>query len=152
VVAGSIQRADSAAWAVAAYLIRAVSPRGLLRTFVMPSRRRQKYGELPLPLVVAVNVDSEHCDDIDINNALFGNEVIQFVRTPDGSCDSGVDTLACPMGFWFDKKGARNQYVSAVLIGCKIDPYKSGVITPQFWFCPPTVCLVSPIEENIDNP
>ena len=24
-----------------------------------------------------------------------------------------------------------NQYVSAVLIGCKIDPYKSGVITPQ---------------------
>lgn len=58
----------------------------------MPSRRRQKYGELSLPLVVAVNVDSEHCDDIDINNALFGNEVIQFVRTPDGSCDSGVDT------------------------------------------------------------
>jgi len=77
-----------------------------------------------------VNVDSEHCDDIDINNALFGNEVIQFVRTPDGSCDSGVDTRL-PNGVWFDKKGARNQYVSTVLIGRKIDPYKSGVITPQ---------------------
>jgi hypothetical protein len=93
-------------------------------------QKAKKYGKLSLPLLIAVNVVSEHCDEIDINNALFGSEAIQFNQRPDGSISGGVDVRQ-PNGVWFGKKGARNRNVSAVLIGCQIDPYKTGVITPQ---------------------
>jgi hypothetical protein len=73
---------------------------------------------------------SEHCDDIDIDNALFGSEAIQFTQRPDGSINGGVNVRQ-PNGVWFGKKGARNRNVSAVLIGCQIDPYKAADITPQ---------------------
>ena len=92
--------------------------------------KAKKYGNLSLPLVIAVNVVNEHCDEIDINNALFGSEAIQFNQRPDGSISGGVDVRQ-PNGIWFGKKGARNRNVSAVLIGCQIDPYKAGDITPQ---------------------
>jgi hypothetical protein len=93
-------------------------------------RKAKKYGKLSLPLVIAVNVVSEHCDEIDINNALFGSEAIEFTQRPDGSIGGGVDVRE-PNGIWFGKKGARNRNVSAVLIGCQIDPYKAGVATPE---------------------
>jgi hypothetical protein len=93
-------------------------------------QKAKKYGKLSLPLVIAVNVVSEHCDEIDINNALFGSEAIEFTQRPDGSIGGGVDVRQ-PNGIWFGKKGARNRTVSAVLIGCQIDPYKTGDITPQ---------------------
>jgi hypothetical protein len=93
-------------------------------------QKSKKYGELSLPLVVAINIVSEHCDDIDINNALFGSEAVQFTRKPDGSIDSGTGVRQLN-GVWFGKKGARNRNVSAVLIGCQLDPYKAGAITPQ---------------------
>ncbi len=84
--------------------------------------KSKKYGTLNLPLVVAVNVVSEHCDDIDINNALFGTE--QF-----GYGVNAEDSLELKMlerrrdGVWFGPKGARNQAVSAVLIGNRVEIY-----------------------------
>ncbi len=93
-------------------------------------QKSKKYGKLSLPLVIAVNVVSEHCNEIDINNALFGSEAIQFTQRPDGSIDEGVGVRQ-PNGTWFGKNGARNRNVSAVLIGCQIEPYKAGVNTPE---------------------
>jgi hypothetical protein len=90
--------------------------------------KAKKYGELKIPLVVAVNVISEHCDDIDINNALFGNETITVTRTPEGEFAESGNRL--PNGVWFGKKGPRNKTVSAVLIGNKIDVYFGGSTTP----------------------
>jgi hypothetical protein len=43
-----------------------------------------KYGNLGLPLVVAVNVLDDFCDDDDIWNALFGEEQITVTREPGG--------------------------------------------------------------------
>lgn len=98
-------------------------------------QKAKKYGKLSLPLVIAVNVVSEHCDDIDINNALFGSEAIQFTRHADGSVDDGANVRQ-PNGIWYGKKGARNRNVSAVLIGCQIDPYKAGIETPELFHNP----------------
>jgi hypothetical protein len=47
-----------------------------------------------------------------------------------GTIDGGMGVRQ-PNGVWFGKKGARNRNLSAVLIGCQIDPYMSGSITPQ---------------------
>lgn len=82
--------------------------------------KSKKYGRLSLPLVVAVNAVSEHCDEFDINNALFGTERFVYTATPDGrvepkGAERGLD------GVWFGPKGPRNEAVSAVLIGNNIE-------------------------------
>jgi len=43
-----------------------------------------KYGALELPLVVAVNILDDFCGDIDIWNALFGEEQLVAIRQADG--------------------------------------------------------------------
>jgi hypothetical protein len=84
--------------------------------------KAKKYGTLPLPLVVAVNVVSEHCDDIDINNALFGTETFVYTANADGSVGPKGAERSLD-GVWFGPKGTRNQPVSAVLIGNNIETY-----------------------------
>ena len=117
-------------------------------------QKAKKYGKLSLPLVIAANVVSEHCDDIDINNALFGSEAIQFIQKPDGSIGDGVEVRQ-PNGIWFGKKGARNRNISAVLIGCKLDPYKAGVATPQLIHNPyaenPLNLSTYPLPQSVPN-
>jgi hypothetical protein len=93
-------------------------------------QKTKKYGKLALPLVIAVNVVSEHCDEIHINNALFGSEAIEFTRRSDGSIQERLDVRQ-PNGIWFGEKGPRNRNVSAVLIGSQIDPYTASSVTPQ---------------------
>lgn len=106
--------------------------------------KAKKYGTLPLPLVVAVNVLSEHCDAIDINNALLGSETVILTTKADGS-HGAAPGQRLPNGVWFGKKGARNQTASAVLIGSKIDVYSCGSKTPLLVHHPyPTHRLILP--------
>lgn len=90
--------------------------------------KAKKYGKLALPLVVAVNVLSEHCDEIDINNALFGTEAIEERMNSDGSFMNSGRRI--PDGVWFGNQGSRNQFVSAVLVGNGIHRYTCGKKTP----------------------
>jgi hypothetical protein len=117
-------------------------------------QKAKKYGKLSLPLAIAVNVVSEHCDEIDIHNALFGSEATEFTQRPDGSISDGVDVRQ-PNGVWFGKKGARNRNVSAVLIGCDLDPYKAGVTTPQLIHNPyaenPLNLSTYPLPQSVPN-
>jgi hypothetical protein len=83
--------------------------------------KSKKYGRLALPLVVAVNVVSEPCGDIDINNALFGTEQFIYSLTADGI---GPERAARRRdGVWFGPKGPRNELVSSVLVGRKVEIY-----------------------------
>ncbi len=88
--------------------------------------KAKRYGMLPLPLLVAVNVLSGHCDDIDI--ALFGSEKFVVSFKSDGTYTQAPGTT--PEGVWFGKGGTRNATVSAVLIGNEINMYSSGSTTP----------------------
>jgi hypothetical protein len=116
--------------------------------------KSKKYGTLPLPLVVAVNVLSEHCDDIDINNALFGTETVVVTTKPDGSHGTSHGRRL-PDGVWFGTKGARNQAVSAVLIGNNINPYTCGIETPLLIHHPypthPLVLSSYPLPESLPD-
>ena len=91
--------------------------------------KAKKYGALPLSLIVAVNAISEHCDEIDINNALFGTETVRLTTSADGS-HRAMQGQRLPDGIWFGTKGVRNQTVSAVLVGNYVDKFTCGVTTP----------------------
>lgn len=93
-------------------------------------KKASKYGKLSLPMVIAVNYVGDHCDDIDINNALFGREAFAVAKRSDGSYDWG-SRHRLPDGFWFGKKGPRNINVSAVLVGNELNAYSAGTSTPQ---------------------
>ena len=88
-------------------------------------QKANRYGKLSLPLIVAVNVVSDQCEDYDIFNALFGSEVVEFISLPEKSYVAQLDNRQ-PNGVWSNK--TRKRYVSAVLIGCNVSLY--NCITP----------------------
>ena len=91
--------------------------------------KAKKYGKLSLPLVVAVNVLSEHCDKIDIDNALFGTETVVFGERPEGGRFARPGRRL-PDGVWFGANGPRRRTVSSVLIGDRINCYSCALRTP----------------------
>lgn len=77
------------------------------------------YGELDLPLVVAVNVDTFNLDPIDESQALFGQE--QFVFTV-GDKDEPRFQRA-PNGAWRDAAGPRGRRCSGAWLFSNLSPY-----------------------------
>jgi hypothetical protein len=80
-----------------------------------------KYGALELPLIVAVNVMDDFCDDVDILNALFGEEQVIAVRQPDGQWRDEWGTRL-PNGAWRGPAGPRNTLVSAAVVSNQLSP------------------------------
>ncbi len=81
------------------------------------------YGELGLPLVIAVNANVFHLDKIDIMQALFGQEQFTFDSS---NLDREPKMSRAPNGVWHGPQGIRNKEVSAVLIGFDIKPWTFG--------------------------
>ena len=79
-----------------------------------------KYGNLDRPLIVAVNVLDDFCDDGDIRNALFGDEQLVFIRQPDGHYSHEWGRRA-GNGAWLGRN-PRNTLVSAVSITHNLSP------------------------------
>jgi hypothetical protein len=80
-----------------------------------------KYGALDLPLVVAVNILDDFCEDLDIWNALFGEERLVTVRQADGQW---LDRWGprVPNGVWRGRDGPRSTLVSAVVVTHQLSP------------------------------
>lgn len=74
-----------------------------------------KYGDLDRPLIVAINVLDDFCDDDDIWNALFGEEQVVLVRQANGQIRHDWGCRAAN-GAWRGPRGARNRFVSVVSI------------------------------------
>ena len=71
-----------------------------------------KYGDLEIPLVVAVNLDSFELDRIDEMQALFGQEEFVFKS----ESDVEPEMRRAPNGAWHGKNGAQSKRVSAAWI------------------------------------
>lgn len=84
--------------------------------------KAKKYGEPALPLVVAVNVMNDFCEEIDIMNALFGEEQITVYESPDGELHHKQGPRK-HNGIWFGPQGPRNQTISAALITSQLLPW-----------------------------
>ncbi len=74
-----------------------------------------------LPLVVAVNILDDFCEDLDIWNALFGEERLVAVRQADGQW---LDRWGprVPNGVWRGRDGPRSTLVSAVVVTHQLSP------------------------------
>jgi hypothetical protein len=80
-----------------------------------------KYGAIELPLVVAVNVMDDFCSDIDVLNALFGEEQVVAVRQENGQWRDEWGGRALN-GAWRGHAGPRNSLVSAAVISNQLSP------------------------------
>jgi len=116
--------------------------------------KANKYGELKLPLLIAVNTLSVHCDDIDIINGLFGQEGIVCSLAEDGSIVQQNPTRK-RNGFWNGPKGSRNRTASGVLIVSNLNAWSMGVLTPELFHNPWAKCILNsdwwPMPQRIPN-
>jgi hypothetical protein len=83
-------------------------------------RKAAKYKNLDCPLVVAVNVMDDFCDDDDIYNALFGERQVVARRQRDGGWSHEESRI--PNGAWRGRRGARSVGVSATIIVHQLVP------------------------------
>lgn len=76
--------------------------------------KAKKYGELDLPLVVAVNVTNDLCDDEDVWSALFGDDQIVVTMKENGQLQD--EPRRALNGAWRGPNGPRNRSVSVVIV------------------------------------
>jgi hypothetical protein len=98
-------------------------------------RKAEKYGALELPLMIAVNVLSMHCDNVDIMNGLFGQETIVVTECADGTL-STKEGGRRPNGAWHGPRGPRKTIVSGVMVVSNLCPWNLGVLTPELFHNP----------------
>lgn len=83
-------------------------------------RKGSKYGELDLPLLVAVNMDTFALDEIDEMQALFGQEKYVFTA---GSVGTEPRMKRAPNGAWYGPNGPQYTRVSGAWIFNDLSPY-----------------------------
>lgn len=91
-----------------------------------------KYGDLEIPLVVAVNLDCFHLDRIDEMQALFGQEQFVFKL---GS-DAEPEMRRAPNGAWYGKSGPQYTRVSAAWIFNDLHTSSVAVRNSTLYFNP----------------
>jgi hypothetical protein len=92
-----------------------------IRDALMTKARR--YGDADLPLVVAVNVNSQKLDQIDEMQALFGQEQFVFDRN---NLDAGPRMERAPNGAWSGPAGPRSRRCSGAWLFHDVTPYTLG--------------------------
>jgi hypothetical protein len=97
--------------------------------------KADKYGEMEIPLLIAVNLLSVHCDEVDLLNALFGQESVVLSFDPNGKVVEQKQKRK-RNGFWVGPKGVRNQSVSGVLTVSNLNEWSMGVLTPELFHNP----------------
>ncbi len=107
-------------------------------------KKAKKYGNLGLPFIVAVNVLSLHCDNVDIMNGLFGQETIVVTEMADGTLKTREGARE-PNGAWMGPQGPRNTLVSGVLVVANLCPWNMGVLTPELFHNP---SALNPLETD----
>ena len=87
--------------------------------------KAQRYGDLPSPYVIAINVMGWATDGIDVVDALFGEEVFTVNMRPGGEPGEVVPSRR-PNGLWCGAEGARYTRVSAVLVSHGLDGWQAA--------------------------
>jgi len=109
------------------------------------SLKARKYKELSYPLIVALNVMSEFCHEIDIMDGLMGTESVKATLQPDGTIKT-IWNLRDPNGAWMGPDGARNCTVSAAMIVAQLNPWTIAIDTPELIHNP---WAILPLDETL---
>ncbi len=129
-----------------------VRPHESLRNAI--ERKGSRYGELGLPLVIAVNVLDDFFHEHDIMDALFGDECIVVSRLADGTFSHRPDRKA--NGAWRGPAGGRNRIVSAAIVVGHLMPMTLASSLPVLihnpWAVNPLERGLWPLTQNLINP
>jgi hypothetical protein len=93
-------------------------------------KKANRYGNLDLPFVVAVNAMGQYSDEDHPDFALFGSELIAVNRNGDHRVQRAPD------GVWYGPHGARKRGVSAVLSTEKLTPWSLSQRRARFFLNP----------------
>ena len=97
--------------------------------------KASKYGKIDLPYIVAINVINEFgIDEIDISNALFGEEQVTIIFRGNNVIEQKPNRK--PNGAWYGPNGPQNKRVSAALIAVNLTPWNIAKVTPVLWHNP----------------
>lgn len=95
-------------------------------------RKFRHYGSLDAPLVVGVLMMSGSVDRETVEQALFGDEAIQFSR----SDPRDYRLIRRRNGAWVKERGPAATAVSAVAVSSRLRPWTSASHLPEFWLHP----------------
>lgn len=104
--------------------------------------KAKKFAELGEPLIVAVNFIGIHCDNIDVMNALYGQESTLVTFAPDGRFTERNQRK--PNGAWFGRNGPRKTVVSGLLVVNQLNPWSMGSTIPELFHNPWAAHPLSP--------
>ena len=117
------------------------------------SAKATKYGDMPIPFIVAVNVFDIFASKIDVMNALFGPEAVSIRQYSDGTRHHRL--IRQPNGAWITPRGPQNTRVSAALIALNLSPWNMVTRTPTLihhpWATRPISPAVWPLTQEIPN-
>jgi hypothetical protein len=91
-----------------------------------------RYGNPTTPFVIAVLASSAFIERLDVEQALFGSEVV--VLEPDSPNEAQLARNRD--GFWTRRDGPQHRRVSAVLLGINLFPWLVTQNAPELWTNP----------------
>jgi hypothetical protein len=87
--------------------------------------KKDRYGDVTLPLVVAVQVIHDFAiKKIDVMDGRLGEEAISL------DCNRRPQAVRVPNGAWFSPRGPKHTNISAVLAWPTLDPWKFTAVEP----------------------
>jgi hypothetical protein len=102
--------------------------------------KANRYGKLHLPYVIAVDVLAIDSFGSNIGEVLFGKEVVLIDTQSEKTTLTRSPLLPnrprSENGLWFDRRGQRNQQISAVLLVNDLLPWEIAHKTPVLWHNP----------------
>jgi hypothetical protein len=95
-------------------------------------RKFRHYGSLDAPLVVGVLMMSGFADRETVEQALFGDEAIQFSK----SDPEDYRLVRKPNGAWVKERGPTATAISAVAVSSRLRPWTCASHLPELWLHP----------------
>jgi hypothetical protein len=95
------------------------------------TNKGNKYGKLDLPLVIAVNVDAFNVEEIDILQALYGQEEIVYYHAT-----GETKYERKPNGAWTSPSGPRYTRIGGVWVFNNLSPYTVAVRNQRIYLNP----------------
>jgi hypothetical protein len=92
------------------------------------------YGNIGLPYIIAVSIDSMFATDTTVVNALYGSDQVGLATRSDGSIVT-VSSRA-PDGVFVGRNGPQYRRVSGVLVAIGLWPYTVSQAVPTLWHIP----------------
>lgn len=97
--------------------------------------KASKFGQLDKPYVIAILCLRDFVTESDVEQALFGPEVVTVTVGPEGPIgDARLDRQ--PRGFWQHDERKRATRVSAVLSAIHLNPWSLTRAVPRLWLNP----------------